>query len=128
MDIKLIMKSARSAVLELADGGIYRTEENYDILVNGVVVKKAETVITSLYDLKPETEYEVTVKKEDGSVVGSLHFQTDYEFVTLNVKISVPRETAYRMIPSIFRRRFSPVQRKVVYWFLRELIRLPACF
>ena len=62
MDIKLIMKSARSAVLELADGGIYRTEENYDILVNGVVVKKAETVITSLYDLKPETEYEVIVK------------------------------------------------------------------
>lgn len=86
MDIKLIMKSARSAVLELADGGIYRTEENYDILVNGVVVKKAETVITSLYDLKPETEYEVTVKKEDGSVMGSLHFKTDYEFVTLNVK------------------------------------------
>lgn len=86
MDIKLIMKSARSAVIEIADGGTYLTKEAYKILLNGELVKTAETVITSLFGLKPETEYEVTVEKEDGSEKESLHFTTDYEFVTLNVR------------------------------------------
>lgn len=86
MELKLIMKSARSAVVEIADGGTYYTKENYDIVVNGVTVKKAETVITSLYDLTPETEYEISLKGGDGSVLTSLSFTTEYEFVTLNVK------------------------------------------
>lgn len=86
MELKLVMRSARSAVMEIADGGIYNTKEAYQIFLNGVFVKNADTVITSLYDLKPETEYEAVLKKEDGSVCGSLHFTTEYEFVTLNVK------------------------------------------
>lgn len=86
MDVKLIMKSARSAVIEIADGGTYYTKENYQIWANGEQIKTAETVITSLFDLKPETAYKVVVKKEDGSVLGELEFITDYEFVTLNVK------------------------------------------
>ena len=86
MELKLVMSTARSAVIEIADGGTYYTKEKYQILVNGEAVKCAETVITSLYDLKPETKYEVTVLKEDGSEFGSLHFNTEYEFVTLNVK------------------------------------------
>lgn len=86
MEIKLIDKSARSATLELADGGIYNTKENYDIYLNGTAVKKAETVLTSLFDLKPQTEYEAVVKKEDGTEAGSLKFTTEYEFVTLNVR------------------------------------------
>lgn len=86
MELKLVMRSARSAVMEIADGGTYYTKERYQIFLNGVFVKNAETVITSLYDLKPETEYEVVLKKEDGSECGSLHFTTEYEFVTLNVK------------------------------------------
>lgn len=86
MEIKLIDKSARSATLELADGGIYNTKENYDIYLNGTAVKKSETVITSLFDLKPQTEYEAVVKKEDGTEAGSLKFTTEYEFVTLNVR------------------------------------------
>lgn len=86
MEIKLIDKSARSATLELADGGIYNTKESYDIYLNGTAVKKAETVITSLFDLKPQTEYEAVVKKEDGTEAGSLKFTTEYEFVTLNVR------------------------------------------
>lgn len=86
MEIKLIDKSARSATLELADGGIYNTKEKYQIYLNGTAVKTAETVITSLFDLKPQTEYEAVVKKEDGTEAGSLKFATEYEFVTLNVR------------------------------------------
>ena len=86
MEIKVIDLAARSVTLELADGGIYYTKEPYQIELNGVPVKQADTVITSLFDLKPETTYELTVKKADGSVLGTLEFCTGYEFVTLNVK------------------------------------------
>lgn len=86
MEIKLMDKSARSATIELADGGIYNTKEPYQIYLNGAYVKEAETVVTSLFDLKPETEYEAVVKRADGSEAGSLKFTTEYEFVTLNVK------------------------------------------
>ena len=84
MELKLVMKSARSAVIEIADGGIYSTKEKYQIFVNHVFVKETETVITSLYDLKPETSYEVVIK--GSSEEEKLSFTTDYEFVTLNVK------------------------------------------
>ena len=66
MEIKLIMKSARSAVIEIADGGIYYTEEKYQIFVNHVFWKETETVITSLYGLTPETVYEVVIKGNNG--------------------------------------------------------------
>lgn len=86
MDVKLIMKSARSAVIELADGGIYNTKEQYKVFLNGVFVSRTGTVITSLFDLKPQTEYAVTVQTEAGEWAGEVHFTTDYEFVTLNVR------------------------------------------
>ena len=35
MEVKLIMKSARNAVIEIADGGIYNTKETYHVLLNG---------------------------------------------------------------------------------------------
>ena len=34
MEIRLVMKTARSVSLELDDGGIYKTKEVYRILVN----------------------------------------------------------------------------------------------
>ena len=34
MEIKVIWKTARCAVLEIADGGIYETKEEYTILLN----------------------------------------------------------------------------------------------
>ncbi len=86
MEISLLMKSARSAVLKLADGGIYYTKQTYSLLVNGGKVKETNTVVTSLFDLKPDTEYTVEVVTKDGAVMGTCRFQTDYEFVTLDVK------------------------------------------
>ncbi len=86
MEINLIMKSARSAVLELADGGIYRTVETYGVFVNGAHVTDAKTVIVSLFDLKPMTDYEVTVERASGERAGELRFRTDEEFVTLDVR------------------------------------------
>nr|MDE6607741.1 glycoside hydrolase family 28 protein [Lachnospiraceae bacterium] len=87
MEISLIMNTARSAVIEIKDGGIYNTEKNYEIHVNKEVYGRAEQVITSLYGLKPDTEYHVEIlEPETKTVLGEAAFKTDYEFVTLNVK------------------------------------------
>ena len=45
MEVKLIMKSARNAVIEIADGGIYNTKETYNVLLNGEEVFSKDTVI-----------------------------------------------------------------------------------
>ena len=47
MEVKLIMKSARNAVIEIADGGIYNTKETYHVLLNGEEVFSTDTVINS---------------------------------------------------------------------------------
>lgn len=86
MELKLLMKSARSATLELADGGIYNTKETYQIFLNGVLTKETCQVITSVFGLKPETDYAVVVKNCSGEVLAETIFKTEYEFVTLNVR------------------------------------------
>lgn len=82
----MIMKTARSVSLELCDGGIYYTQEKYRIEIPGREALATDTVITSLYGLKPDTEYDIKVKNEQGEVLGRIRFRTDYEFVTLNVR------------------------------------------
>lgn len=85
-EIKVVMKSARSVTLEIADGGIYCTNESYHVRLNGEIVMETSTVITSLFDLKPETEYTVIIEKKDGTKLGEISFETEYEFVTLDVR------------------------------------------
>ena len=86
MEVKLIMKSARNAVIEIADGGIYNTKETYHVLLNGEEYFQRISVINSLFDLKPQTSYEVSVRTADGTELGTVSFVTAYEFVTLNVR------------------------------------------
>lgn len=84
MNIKHVMNTARSAVIEIEDGGRYFTKESYEILINGKTYGTTDRTITSLYGLKPETDYMVEVLK-GGEKVGRVSFRTDYEFVTLDV-------------------------------------------
>lgn len=85
MEITHILHTARNAVIEMKDGGRYYTKKPYRILVNGEEKLTTEKTITSLYDLKPDTEVKVEVF--DGETkVGETSFRTDYEFVTLDVK------------------------------------------
>lgn len=86
MDIWLVMKTARSATIELNDGGTYETKERYRLLLNGIELRMADTVITSLFNLKPDTEYVLDVQSEDGAGLGNISFRTEEEFVTINVK------------------------------------------
>lgn len=84
--VKLIYKSARSATIEISDGGKYYTKEHYAVRINGLPTKSTNTVITSLYNLTPETGYEVKVEDSDGNILGGVTFVTEYEYTTLNVK------------------------------------------
>lgn len=85
MEIKLIYKTARSVTAELVDGGIYETEEAFDVLLNGKPVSTQKKIIFSLYGLKPGTVYELQLKQGE-AVSNKLAFVTETEFVTLNVR------------------------------------------
>lgn len=87
MEVKHIISTARSATIEISDGGIYFTKQKYNIIVNGEPYGEAEQVITSIYELKPDTDYKVEIQCPDTKeIVGSVDFKTKYEFVTLNVR------------------------------------------
>lgn len=85
MEISLVLKTARSATLELKDGGRYFAKRSYRIFLNGEKYGETDTTIYTLYNLKPETKYQVEVYADEDRV-GAVFFQTEYEFVTLNVK------------------------------------------
>ena len=85
MEVIHIMNTARSAVIEIKDGGRYFTNHPYRISVNGQEVLTTEKTITSLFSLKPDTQQHVEVF-EDEEKVGEISFRTDYEYVTLDVR------------------------------------------
>lgn len=57
MEIKTVMLTARSATLEIADGGRHFTRHPYRVVVNGREAMTAERTVTSLFGLKPQTRY-----------------------------------------------------------------------
>lgn len=84
MEVRIVFKTARCAVLEMADGSIYESEQEREIFINGKFYKKTRKVIDSVYGLKPDTEYGIQVKA--GEDYAQVRVKTDYEFVTLNVR------------------------------------------
>lgn len=85
MEIGIILKTARSATIEIKDGGRYFTKKPYGIRVNGKDCAVAETTVFSIFELKPETDYHIEVFDGDNKL-GETSFKTDYEFVTIDVK------------------------------------------
>ena len=85
MELVLVTKTSRSVVVELTDSGKYYTKNSYDIYVNDKKYMESNKVVTSIYDLKPDTDYKIEVKY-DGEEVNTINVRTDYEFVTLNVR------------------------------------------
>ena len=85
MEIIHITNTARSAVLEIRDGGRYYTKTPYRICVNGEELLTAEKTIISLNNLLPDTLQKVEVFDGETKVC-EVSFRTDYEFVTLDVR------------------------------------------
>lgn len=84
MEINHVMHTARSAVIEIKDGGRHFTQNTYQIKVNGENYGETNQVITSLYGLKPERKYQVEVFHNENKI-GEVSLETDYEYVTLDV-------------------------------------------
>ena len=84
MEIKTVMYTARSAVIEIRDGGRHFTRRPYRVVVNGQEVMKTEKTVSSLFGLKPQTLYRVEIYDGERQL-GSTEFTTAYEFVTLDV-------------------------------------------
>ena len=84
MSIKVIFQTARCITLEIQDGSIFESQKEREIYVNGKFYKKTNRVINSIYDLKPDTRYEILVKDQEEESKASV--KTDHEFVTLNVR------------------------------------------
>ncbi|MDY0209973.1 MAG: glycoside hydrolase family 28 protein [Acholeplasma sp.] len=76
----IIFKSSRSVTFELMNKEIYYSNSPFDVFLDGKsVLKNIKTNVFSIYDLMPNTEYEL-------EVLGSkTTFKTDYESVSLNV-------------------------------------------
>lgn len=85
MELILVNSTARNAVVELTKSGKYYTEKKYELFLNGEKLMDSDKVITSIYGLKPDTEYEIKALY-DGTEIGPVCFRTAYEFVTLNVR------------------------------------------
>ena len=85
MDLKVIYKNARCAVLEIEDGGTYETSRMYRLYLNGKFIRETGNAVTSIYDLKPDTSYQVECRSGEGLVLKT-SFTTDSEFVTLDVR------------------------------------------
>lgn len=84
MNIKNIFQTARCVTIEIEDGTIFEGDTNCQIYVNDVLYKETNRVINTIYNLKPDTDYTIQVKKGDAGA--TLFVRTDYEFVTLNVR------------------------------------------
>ena len=84
MNVSVIFQTARCITLEIQDGSIYEAEKEREIYVNRSLNQRTKRTIVSIYDLKPDTDYEILVKDDQGEETVSVH--TDREFVTLNVR------------------------------------------
>lgn len=84
MNLKNIFQTSRCVTIEIVDGIIFENEQSYNIYVNDTFYTQTRRVISTVYDLKPDTAY--TIRIERGEVKASILIRTDYEFVTLNVR------------------------------------------
>lgn len=85
MKVKVLYENGRSITFEINDGGIYHTQEPYQIYVNHRFCKESRTIITSIYGLKPMETYLVEIKNEE-DVLASIEITMSYESQTLNVR------------------------------------------
>lgn len=94
MELRVIYSTARSATLECVESpphvhsagwdGIYEFSVMGAVYVNGEHVLDTKRVVFTVYDLMPDTDYEICLEREEQTVRTKFH--TDSEFVTINVR------------------------------------------
>lgn len=84
MELRLLMKTAREAVIEVLDNEKFEAAEDYIVRVNGNTYGSTKRTVISLYGLEPNEDALVTVIH--GTETAEITFHTDVERVVLNVK------------------------------------------
>ncbi len=82
--LEILHKTSRSVSFEIQNDLAYRTSEPYTIFLNGEEVKTADTNVVTLYDLLPDTSYQLVLKGGDWQEL--TYVTTKRESYTLNVK------------------------------------------
>ncbi len=82
MKFKLLFKSSVSACFELESDTVYYAPKAYEIMLNGEKVKNCNENVFSVFDLKPNTDYEISTTLSDFR----LKFRTDDESYAYSVK------------------------------------------
>jgi polygalacturonase len=85
VELKLLWKGMRTAVVRLSGAGLYYADKPYELVLSDGQRIKTDTVVTSVYGLAPGQAYEITAL-QDGETVGKAAFVTEKESVTLNVR------------------------------------------
>ena len=98
-ELRILFRSARTAVLEIVDGGRYETLRPYRICVNGEAPFETKRTINNLFGLKPDSAVTVRVRPaaspeeagregctDEGREEVSGSFHTEYESASLNVR------------------------------------------
>lgn len=84
MSMKCLFVGNRSAVLQLSESSYYALETPVSLYANGQYLFEASTVIASVWNLLPDTEYDLAVGTGDQAEHLSIH--TLKECATLNVR------------------------------------------
>lgn len=84
MEFRVIFVSSRRCTIELLDQGIYFTDQEYEIWLDGRKAVTSRKVIQTVGGLKPDTVYHMEIRM--GEKRAAQDVKTCYEYVTLNVK------------------------------------------
>ena len=85
-ELRLLHFAARSAVMEIIDGGRYDTLCPYRIRVGEKEPFETERTVNCLFDLTPDCDVTVRVTRKETGEEKTITFHTLYESVSLNVR------------------------------------------
>lgn len=84
MDFRILFCSSRYVTIELEGDDLYKTA-GYEVWINSQLKGIYHKMIQTIDRLLPDTDYEISLVR-NGTVSETLHFHTDPELVTLNVR------------------------------------------
>lgn len=87
MNFNIVLKTSTSLTIELENQSCFKSVQAYTLKLNGeLVAKHLNQNVYSIYQLKPNTSYLVTVINEETGESTTKEVQTEQESICLNVK------------------------------------------
>lgn len=83
MKAEMIWVNSRSAVLERTGAGKFKTNNKYQIYLNGCFYIESDKAVQTITGLTPDTSYTLEIQDVDKKEI--INFQTKQEYVTLDI-------------------------------------------